>query len=463
MNKLNKWVKAVLASASTTAALSVSIVASPASAFELRSDLNLTTGYRSDTARFAMCATLSNPDFFGYGDQKYRNVNMWTVQLNGVGAFTDNWYLRGFVGYATVLGGRVFDTGVFDILSDPYNATFGQDYYSCCKGCICEDCPPCDCGCDLVYHNTVPAAASVGGDAWDADLAIGYMFHASEEFGIAPVFGWSFNQQRYTWNHSQWGPIPLMYQAIGGCAESDDEANDFYSDHLIMDSGVAVGDSLVFEAGYVGSTGTFVQSVDIENTAGRVSDPGCGAPCVVFGGCGDDNIYRARWNGPFLGLDFVWTPSQDWYVVFGYELHYNHYSGRFDALGGVDCCDSSACGCDYCPSWTALCDEGDLCTTFVPATVTASSNGWGQVFNLDIQYMCNQNWQFGIDLNYTTYNASGCDAMDPCTSCYTVCNGAALVEQDDIDEDVYPVWQNAAFKKARWSSFAAQVSVGYLF
>jgi hypothetical protein len=465
MNKLNKWVRAVLATASTTAALSVGIVASDASAFELRSQINLTSGYRNDNSRFAICSTLSNPDFYGYGQAKFQNVNLWEVQLNGIGAFNDNWYVRALVGYGAVLGGKYNDSGVIDILSDPYNATLGEDYYGCCAGCTCNDECPCDCTCgDEIYHNTVPVTGCLGGSAWDAEIAFGYMFHASEEFGIAPVIGWSFNQQRYKVKNGGFGPLPLQYEVVPGCFDTDESVSDFYNTHLILTGGVATGlATSIQDAGGVIFAGNAASTRD-DLIPSAYFNTGCGAPCVVFGLCGDDTTYRARWNGPFIGLDFFWTPSQDWNVMMGYELHYQHLNGQFDSLGGGDCCEEY-CGCDYCPGFQSLCDQsdGNLCTSFSPSTISVSSNGWGQVFYFDAWYQVNQNWQVGFDLNYSYANASDCDAVDPCESCDLVCNGAALINNESTVVDTHPIWQNATFKKARWSSFGAQVSVGYLF
>jgi hypothetical protein len=109
-----------------------------------------------------------------------------------------------------------------------------------------------------------------------------------------------------------------------------------------------------------------------------------------------------------------------------------------------------------------LCDTA-LCNTFVPETITFSSNGWGQVFNLYANYAMNQNWQVGFELGYKMRNVSDCEEVNPCASCNFVCNGAALIADDTSAGNTWPIWANAAFKKARWRSFDAQVSVGYLF
>lgn len=496
MINLNRWVKAVLATASTTALLSM--VATTASAFELRSELDLATGYRNDNARFGICSTLSDPRFFGYGLAKFRNINMWEVQLTGVGAITDNAYFRGLVGYATVLGGKYHDSGVFDILSDPFNATLGENYYACCVGCGCEDkCPPCTCECaDKTYRRTVEAKASLSGSAWDASIALGYMFHASEEFGVAPVVGWSFNQQRYKTFNGSFGPLQMQY--LPYACNSD---GDFYTNNAPIFGGVASDAAFAGAYSVPNVTSLIVNDINL-TSAGPLTEfsaggpgawlltgkniesnttAGCDLACTYFGQCPNNNSYRARWNGPFIGLDFLWTPSQDWNVTFGYELHYQHLSGRFDSLGGGNCCDG-VCSCDFCPKFSTVnalwTEDGetnlwDKCQGFCPASITWSSNGWGQVFSGAINYQCNQNWQAGIALRYTMANANGCDTIDPCSSCCEVLNGAALWSDAlanqqvpgyiAVREEVAPVWSDASFQKARWRSFSAQVSVGYLF
>jgi len=436
-------------------------------AAELKSFVNLNTGYRNDNARVGLCATLSDPNYYGYGLAKFQSVNMWEVQLAGFGAITDSFYIRAMADYATVLGGKYHDSGVFDILSDPFNATLGQTYYSCC--CCVDDCPPCNCDCgDQTYRATVATQGALKGHAWDVSGALGYMFHISEEFGIAPVIGWSFNEQRYKTTSGSFGPMPTQYM-LAPC--SDDK----WADNLFMMSGTAprVG----FGLGELDDNCTSLVRVIVGQNACSEFSVGCGAPCVAFGLCSNDTVYRARWNGPFIGLDFLWTPTQDWYLNFGYELHYQMMRGRFSTLGAGDCCNDN-CGCDYCPGFLDMrasyensgADATFLpgsCVPFCPSCISWSKNGWGQVFFAGLNYLCSENWQVGVLLNYTMANVSGCASVDPCESCCTVFNGAARDPVRTLEAlgevGTNPTWANGTFQKARWRSFGAQVLLGYVF
>lgn len=444
-------------------------------AFDLGSDFSVATGYRLDNAKVGLCATLSDPNYYGYGLARFKSINMWEIQLNGIGAITDNFYIRGMADYAVVLGGKYRDTGVFDMLSDPYNATLGANYYTCC-GCVCEECPPCNCDCgDKVYRQTVASRGALKGQAWDAATAIGYMFHLSDEFGMGPALGWSFNQQKYRTTEGAFGPLQLQYRAVP-CAP------DFYVDNLFLISGTPEGSSL-----FIGELTAesqqqcqadpdFIRNILGENPCSDVS-VGCEAPCMGFGFCANDTIYRARWNGPFLGLDFFWRITQRWTMLFGYEIHLQRLNGKIITLGGDDCC-----ACDCCPSFldsrasylNQTVDEvlsskaipGE-CVSFCPACITWNKWGWGQVFYANASYMCNDNWYVGLMADFTMASVNGCAAVDPCESCCTVYNGAA---RDPVTTAATlgavgdnPVWSAATFQKARWNSFVAKVSVGYLF
>jgi len=449
-------------------------------AFELTSELTVFTGYRADCADFSICSTLADFNYWGYGQAKFRSVNLWGVQLRGTGAISDTFYYRGAVGYGRVLGGRYKDSGVFDILSDPHNSAMGEYYSSCCTSCGCaDDCPPCDCQAAEIgqkYHQTVTAKGCLSGSAYDLSIAVGRMFHTTTEIGWAPLLGWSFNQQRYKTISTMWGPIPLTYFPSNTCMATE-SGMPFYEDNAILVGGLASStgmlvafdtpNSATFE---VNLTEPEKNQVTVEGVGQRLLEPdlGCEPTCVRFGACGDDSSYRARWNGPFVGLDLLWVPSESFRLNLSYELHYQHLSGRFDSMGGGDCC-SQPCPCEGCPAFQKMLrgpgESRDYlnipgCNTFCPQTISWASRGWGQVIDASLVYLCSPRWQVGCLISYSTASTDRCRTIEPCESCCSVINPSA---RSRFDPDPQPYWKDATFRKARWQSILVSLGLGYRF
>jgi len=420
-------------------------------AYDCDNQFQLLTGYRSDQAYFSLCSTLSDPDYYGYGKLEFRNVNFWQLELRGRGFFGHHLYLRGSAAISLVLGGRSRDSGVLDILSDPYNATLGQNYYSLFDNCGCDQpCPPCQGGCcdDKKFRNNVASNGWLSGYAWDAAAALGYLFYLSPEMGIAPVIGASFHQQRYKIVDSAFGPLPLQYFVVS-------PEDDFYLNNVALYSGAPENNSGTSEWVYEnGAADPIIWSSLLE--------PGCRTVAASFGGCGSYSAYRPRWMGGFIGLDLLWAPSQNFTVTLEYELHLRHLSGRFDALGGSSCCGTECdplAGCELCPQ-LRLSPFGAECKRFCPATISWDKWGWGQLFYFAFDYRCNSNWRVGAQIAYSLARAGGCSAIDPCASCCEVVNGAAVIGASDVAN---PIWSEATFQQARWRSISAQASIGYSF
>lgn len=449
--------------------------------FELASNVGVYTGYRSDSADFSLCSTLADFNYWGYGQAKFRSINLWDIRLTGIGAVSETFYYRGMAGYARVLGGRYRDSGVFDILSDPHNSALGEYYTSCCKGgCGCSDeCAPCACQCagaGQKYHQSVPSKGCLTGSAFDLSLALGHMFHSSDTLGWAPVIGWAFNQQRYKTLSTMWGPIPLTYFPSSTCIATE-SGMPFYEDNAILVGGLAptTGMLVAFDTPNsatftVDSTASEVNQVTVEGVGQRLLEPGlgCGPTCVRFGACGDNSSYRARWNGPFIGLDLLWDFAEGFRLQMAYELHYQRLSGRFDSMGGGGCCEQ-VCQCDSCPSFQKMLrgpgesrDYQNIegCNSFCPQTITWHSRGWGQVVDASLAYQCGQNWLVGCALSYSMASASKCRAIDQCSSCCSVINPTA---RSRFDPDPQPYWKDARFRQAKWQSIVASLGLAYQF
>lgn len=430
------------------------------------SEVNFSTGYRNDNSRVALCATLSDPRYYGYGQMRMRNINMWEFQLDAKGTFAGSWYGRVLGSYATALSGRYQDSGVFDLLSDPFNAALGAGYYACCECCKPDLKCPCCCPCsDQTERQLVQAKGSLRGQAWDFSGALGYAFSVADAVSVVPVVGWSYDTQRYSTYNGIYGAFPMQYFFVG-CAHG------FYNDNEIMFSGAPAGNRgvTVFEGANRTSVPLFLQWDNVQGSSDFPLNVGCQSPCVAFGDCSNNTIYRARWNSPFIGFDLFGYYLQ-WNFAAGYELHYQSFSGRIQTLGGTPCNTAPVpAGCtDLCPGFASLEYRDDSspqedCVPFCPATVSFSSRGWGQVFWGSAFYDIASNWQVGVKLRYAMANANRCRSADPCQSCCLVFNGAAQMErQNGFIASANPIWADASLQSARWRSFSALMSLGYLF
>ncbi|MFZ4098873.1 MAG: hypothetical protein ACOYKZ_00900 [Chlamydiia bacterium] len=458
-------------------------------AFEFR-EVAIGTGYRQDASSLSICSTLSDPDFFGYGKMRARNVRIWEIGIGAAASITDHAYARASIAYGFVLGGKVVDSGIADISSDPFNAVIGEYYGTCCSVCPpCTDPGPCSCDCDgAVYRHTVPVTATVKGNTFDFDLAFGFEFRACSDMIIAPVIGYQFNQQRQRWDQSIWGPISLAVNPLSnsggnlgniGSLCGYDVPYDLDSEGLItQDDGIYYGDldalnnpevlgyALIGNARLNSTIGTGETAVTTENGL-------LGPQCVGFGDCFNGTVYRARWNGPYIGIDLGWEFTSNWRAAASYALHFSHYNGEFTTFGGNQ---GSQCDCNFCPQWLEICGApaNDLTLTpigFAPSQMAFATWGIGQEVNLATDYRCGQ-WAIGFALGYQYRQVSHCIPSDPCGSCVEVCNGSlgghyvnpnAAVLSVVPDNGTSPIWQFANMQRARWSSFSALVTLEFMF
>ncbi len=422
-----------------------------------------TSGYRRDWAEFSLCADLSDPNISGSGTAKF-NVNMWELGLQANFKLQERLRVSAHVGYAVALGGKYRDTGLFDLLSDPFNATLGDNYSCCCPGSCA----------DSTMVPLVPSSGCLGGNAWQLSANLGYLLPLNEVLSVIPYLGWSYNTQRYAVHDGSWGPINLQYLPYANTETFDGQS--FYEAMAPIFGGWAHDFAANLAYG-VPSTST-VQSHPIFDGSGSIigfellgTGPGvwlipqqqsaCEVPFTYFGHCPNSSRYRAAWNGPLLGLELSFATSRDWSAALGYELQYLLFSGSYSSIGKSSVCDS----CPQFVTWE-LNDVGladfNQCATFCPADIRWHSQGWGQMVYATLGCRCLESLQCGLRLQYS-YAASfgGAEAVDPCQSCCCIVNGRSYNPGSaEYSNTSYPIWSNAQAYNSRWQSLSIQFSCG---
>lgn len=415
-------------------------------------EVAIATGYRQDSSSFAICSGLASPDYYGFGKIRARDVHMWEIGIGASASLTDHAYLRAALSYGVILGGKVNDSGVADINSNPANSVLGEFYTDCCAPCNCDD-KSCQCDCqDKIFRESVQATANLRGNAVDFNIALGYAFRPMDDFMIAPVVGYTYNSQRQRWTDSIYGPIQMSGHAMPCPISSKDAGTtDWAYDELTNAySNTALPADVTLQRLNLGT-------VTDANT--RPDD----LACVSFGNCFDGTVYRARWNGPFIGVDLGYAISDVWNVVVGYALSYCNLNAKFQTFTSET---DQGCNCDQCPTFYDTYGQAPSTDTgpfqslgFVPSEMTFSSWGLGQEISIATDYRCG-NWTAGLGIGWTYRNATKCAESDPCFSCETTRNPETAATSSNAER---PVWSYAQLTKARWGSFSALVTLGYQF
>jgi len=407
-------------------------------------EVAIATGYRQDSSSFAICSGLASPDYYGFGKIRARDVHMWEIGIGASASLTDHAYLRAALSYGVILGGKMNDSGVADINSNPLNSVLGGLYTDCCAPCNCDD-KGCACDCqDKIFHESVQTTANLRGNAVDFTIALGYAFRPMDDFMLAPVVGWTYNSQRQRWVDAIYGPIQLTGYAYP-CPAADYALNEAgtppYFNNTNPDAVVIAGrEPQQLNLGYLDGLNPVYES------------------CVSFGNCFDGTVYRARWNGPFIGVDLGYAISDVWNVVVGYALSYCNLNAKFQTFTSVT---DQGCNCDQCPTFLDYYGPNNTLQeiSFVPSEMTFSSWGLGQEISIATDYRCG-NWTAGLGVGWSYRNATNCAESDPCYSCQTTYNPEAYLVSG---AGMRPVWSYAQLTKARWGSFSALVTLGYLF
>jgi hypothetical protein len=380
-------------------------------------------GYRQDHASFDAGAILANGRQSGLGQTRYRHVQIGEIGLQGELGLTSRFIARGELKFGVIFHGDLQDSGLADWTSNPCNWQTAA-LYGLCNSCPCEPCRPwCE---DYPLATLVPSQAKVRGTTWDLTLALGAVFVPCELWTLVPFAGYEFNQQRFRWRDSVWGPLSLAH--MGSLCR-----NDSAEIHT-----TPCCEALLFEPCQTGCCSS-------------LSDP---FDCVGFANCFDGTVYRARWSTGLLGLELNWDPAPRWHLSGSYAFAYGHYSGLFttEDASGI----SGSCGC--CPTSTPSCADpaASIPMDWASASLHASLPAIGSELQLAADWGCCSNWLVGLQLGWNFRRALHCAALDPCASCLTVCDPLVL-------NRTHPIWRDAILRKARWMSFEVLFTAGYAF
>jgi len=251
---------------------------------------------------------------------KWRDLNIWQIDLTGRYVTCDNIYLRINADYGWITSGKNRDTDHvgFD------RADYGSEFFN--GG-----------GSDFEFARSHSKAR---GNVYDVRLAVGYQFKLCDDsFSIAPLVGWSWHGQHLRDRHLRQN----FY--------FDDETN-------ISDSGFIEGTRARSYDSYSSDYYTF-KSYDVESYCSDYSDSSYG---------GNHSKYHTRWTGPFIGFDFDYRfgCSCDWDIFGTYEFHWAEYHAkarwdlRSDLFDGFHHRAKNAYGhvfdigikWDFCECWT---------------------------------------------------------------------------------------------------------------
>jgi len=434
-------------------------------------ELGLYSGYRQDSASFSICSTLSDPATFGFGKMRARQVHIWEIGAVANYRFTEDVGLAVNVSWGKVLGGRVRDSGVADINSDPWNAVIGGLYASCCD-CSCKP-DLCQCTCpDKFPRVLTPVQAGLTGNVWDVDIVLDYSYFLTENFSVTPMIGYAFNQQRYKFRNASWGPVQLALQ-FAACEDLVKGRQPLKVGEEV-DPGIDIAAILIelpWDNDVVGLTSAapyVVGDADLNILDYQYPLRGSIPECVQIASCFDGTAYRANWNGGVIGLNFGYIVTNDWHLTLQYNFYLQNYSGKFSTFGGDR---NSPCDCNQCLSAFVVGKEY-LATgktspsgADLPRQGFANSEmrfgGWayGQELALASQWRCND-WVASIVGSVGYRYAPGCKEVSPCASCNFIENGGL---RPDGGGDINPVWSDATAQGARWNSFQINANVAYLF
>lgn len=409
-----------------------------------------------------LCATLSDPTLTGSGLAKFY-ANMWQLSLLGRYNMA-HLRMQAQVGYACALGGQYRDSGVFDLLSDPFNATLGANYL--CDGhavCAAAGTAP-----------LVPASGTVRGEAWDACANLGYSFCSKYRLQITPYMGWLYNRQRFSACDSSWGPIKLQYLPYAN--KDDFEGQPFYAAMAPLFGGwdanfaaniaYGVSDTSKVESSPILDSSGSIIGFELKGTGPGVwllpqQQSACPVPCTYFGHCADASRYTANWNGPLIGLEVLYD-CERWAMSVGYDWQYLFMQASFNSLDN---------GCNGCPQFVnwQLNDVGladfNQCASFCPATIRWHSPGWGQKLYATLQCRCLDSLLCGLRLQYASAQGfNGGSTVTPCQSCCSIVNGRAYNPGvPEYSVTAYPYWSDALAYQNRWRSLSIQFSLAIAF
>lgn len=241
--------------------------------------------------------------------QVAKALNSYQLGIRGQGNFYDNWYGKGMAHYGWIFSGKYREEGAF----------FG----------------------------------SADGHTIDATGGTGYLFTTCQNWGFAPLIGWSYDEID-TWGKQVTPQILHFIRSVG------------------------------------------------------------------------DIHYKSRFQGPWIGVDFLFQPTPAWDINLSYELHGAHWHAtRILARGELG--------------------NPPFGTTSGFSNVRNHHSVWGNVFELGGMYTSSSCINFGASLRYQYWQSIG--------------TGHYKRTKTPLD----PAFTQRLCTDVEWYSFAAMVRLGYSF
>lgn len=299
-------------------------------------------GYRHDCLEFRSkvgfddsSSNLSSSSFNGdeiKETDKFEGLNMWQISAGARATFCQGIYVRADADYAQIVDGKQKVSFKFE------------------PGSVIPGAASASCSDRLGIH-----AKADRGYAYDLSAGIGYEFSfCCDQFVVAPVVGYSYNVQHIRSKRFKLG------------SGSDSSWSSSSSSSVVF---VESSDSSSSSSDFGSSSSSFYSS---SSGSGSCSN-------------GIKNTVNARWQGPWLGVDFVYNVDCDWNLYGSFQWHWasqhTHYKTRID----LDFDSSSS--------------TGDFNSKY-----RVHANGpW---FTLGTLYRFDECWSAGLEATYLTMHSS---------------------------------------------------------
>ncbi len=303
--------------------------------------LGFGVGYRHDCLEFRSKIGFDDSscsESFSNGDEikekdKFDGLNMWQISAGARATFCGGIYVRADADYAQIVSGRQRVSFKFE----PGSVVDGNRRFSC------DD--------ELKLH-----AKADRGYAYDLSAGIGYEFSfCCDQFVVAPVVGYSYNVQ-----HIRSKDFRLGSGSSGSSSSFSSSSSEIFVESSSSSSSSSFSD--------FSSSSSFSDSYSCSN--------------------GVRNTVNARWQGPWLGVDFLYNVDCDWNLYGSFQWHWASQHTNYKTRIDLDFDSSSS--------------TGDFSSRY-----RVHANGpW---FTLGTLYRFDECWSAGLEATYLTMRSTKSD------------------------------------------------------
>lgn len=232
------------------------------------SNLSVGLGYRQDEIKWHTSGCTFDPHI------KFKKLNIWEINIGGKYVTCDNIYMRGYADYGWITSGRRHETDFEYFTDQEFQSSSSSSSYTEGSAFVEND----------AFKNKVK------GHVYDVSIALGYQFRwCDDSFAVSPVLGYSWNGQHITGKAHE----DSFFEGSSSSLTKSSSSSSSYSSYSSYSS-----------SSYSSSS----------SSSSFSSDSNRHSP-----------FYRARWNGPFLGVDLEYALWCDWTVFAGYEYHWARF------------------------------------------------------------------------------------------------------------------------------------------